>query len=138
MLSAYLILTEVQVFLELLSSPKQLVARPESKLKFRVLPQASMASISTNLVRKFFLTKFMHLLTQTLGNLIEGCKTAGPHFNPNGVVHGGPDTEVRHVGDLGNILAGDDGLGHLDYEDRLVELTGKDSVIGRSCVCHGK
>ena len=72
------------------------------------------------------------------GNLIEGCKTAGPHFNPAGVVHGGPDTEVRHVGDMGNITAGDDGVAHYDYEDRLIQLSGAESVIGRSVVCHAK
>ena len=56
------------------------------------------------------------------GNLIEGCKTAGPHFNPHGVVHGGPHTEVRHVGDMGNIEANHEGVAHLDYEDRLIQL----------------
>ena len=54
------------------------------------------------------------------------------------MVHGGPDTEVRHVGDLGNVEANADGVANLDYEDRLVSLHGVESVIGRSCVCHGK
>ena len=70
------------------------------------------------------------------GNLIEGCKTAGPHFNPFGKTHGGPGKEERHVGDLGNIEAGADGVAKYDREDEQVALEGIASVIGRSCVVH--
>ena len=70
------------------------------------------------------------------GNLTEGCKTAGPHYNPEGKVHGGPDMEIRHVGDLGNVTAGDDGVAKYECEDALVHLSGETSVIGRSFVVH--
>ena len=70
------------------------------------------------------------------GNLTEGCKTAGPHFNPAGCVHGGPDAEVRHVGDLGNVTAGEDGIGHYEVEDHQVSLWGENTVYGRSFVVH--
>ena len=36
------------------------------------------------------------------GDLSEGCKTAGPHYNPFRKDHGGFD-QNRHVGDLGNL-----------------------------------
>ena len=70
------------------------------------------------------------------GNLIEGCKTAGPHFNPHGKEHAGPFDEERHVGDMGNVVAGADGVANLDYEDALIQLSGDDSIVGRSVVCH--
>ena len=72
------------------------------------------------------------------GNLTQGCVTAGPHYNPFGTTHGGPDSEIRHVGDMGNITAGDDGVAVYDYHDRLIQLYGPYSVIGRSCVTHAK
>ena len=70
------------------------------------------------------------------GNLTEGCKTAGPHYNPEGKTHGGPDMEERHVGDLGNVTAGEDGVAKYEIEDHLVMLSGEKSVIGRSFVVH--
>ena len=70
------------------------------------------------------------------GNLTEGCKTAGPHWNPFGKTHGAPHKEERHVGDLGNVVAGDDGVAKYELEDHLVMLTGENAVIGRSFVVH--
>lgn len=34
----------------------------------------------------------------------------GAHFNPNNMTHGAPEDEVRHAGDLGNIVANAEGM----------------------------
>ena len=52
--------------------------------------------------------------------------------------HAGPADEVRHVGDLGNLKAGEDGVAKLELEDPLVMIYGEFSVVGRSMVCHAK
>ena len=70
------------------------------------------------------------------GNLLQGCTTAGPHYNPFNKTHGGPTSEVRHVGDLGNVEAGENGEATYDWEDHLITLYGQYSVLGRSCVLH--
>ncbi|KAF0305915.1 Superoxide dismutase [Cu-Zn] [Amphibalanus amphitrite] len=68
------------------------------------------------------------------GDGTNGCVSAGPHYNPFGKTHGGPDDEVRHVGDLGNVTAGDDGVAKVDISDKLLTLSGPHSIIGRTLV----
>jgi len=70
------------------------------------------------------------------GNLSEGCKTAGPHFNPFKKTHGGPNDEERHIGDMGNVVSDGNSDTVLVYEDAVIELTGINTIIGRSVVVH--
>ncbi|XP_068756940.1 uncharacterized protein [Montipora capricornis] len=72
------------------------------------------------------------------GDGTNGCTSAGPHFNPAGKLHGGPEDEQRHYGDLGNIIADDTGVAKVDITDRLVTLVGNNSVVGRTIVVHAK
>lgn len=62
--------------------------------------------------------------------------SAGPHYNPHGKTHGAQCDEERHVGDLGNIVAGEDGVAEGVIEDALIQLSGEYSVIGRSFMVH--
>lgn len=65
--------------------------------------------------------------------------TAGAHYNPYGKTHAGPEDENRHVGDLGNITAGSDGIGKLQMTDHMIMIHGTvNNVIGRSMVVHEK
>uniref|UniRef100_D2K8K6 Superoxide dismutase [Cu-Zn] n=1 Tax=Meretrix meretrix TaxID=291251 RepID=D2K8K6_MERMT len=69
------------------------------------------------------------------GDNTDGCTSAGPHFDPFKKTHGAPEDEERHVGDLGNVKAGADGC-IVDIEDKVIKLTGPNSIIGRSLVVH--
>jgi len=72
------------------------------------------------------------------GDLTNGCVTAGKHYNPFNNNHGGPDSKIRHIGDLGNVQSDADGNAVYDAQDKLVQLWGPLSVIGRSCVLHAQ
>jgi len=65
-----------------------------------------------------------------------GCASAGPHYNPHGKTHGAPGDEERHVGDLGNIEAGADGVARGAIYDKLIKVDGEFTVIGRSFMVH--
>jgi Cu-Zn family superoxide dismutase len=70
------------------------------------------------------------------GDLTDGCITAGGHYNPLGMTHGGPNAEIRHVGDLGNVTSDANGNATYEISDNLISLSGKYSIVGRSCVIH--
>lgn len=70
------------------------------------------------------------------GDNTNGCTSAGPHFNPLGKDHGAPDADVRHIGDLGNIEAGADGVANVNIVDKLIQLQGPNNIIGRTLVVH--
>ena len=70
------------------------------------------------------------------GNLTEGCSTAGPHYNPEKKNHGGPSDLERHIGDLGNVQADENGFAKYELVDSKITLYGIYSVVGRSLVLH--
>ncbi|MBA2367568.1 MAG: superoxide dismutase family protein [Candidatus Protochlamydia sp.] len=63
-------------------------------------------------------------------------ESAGGHFNPTKHKHGGPDSEERHVGDLGNLDADSNGRAHYERIDKMIQLEGENSVIGHSIIIH--
>ena len=70
--------------------------------------------------------------------------SAGGHYNPTGMHHGGPPeegqtgSEQRHAGDLGNITADADGNVHLQMVLPGCSLHGDHSLLGRSVIVHAK
>ncbi|XP_044263391.1 superoxide dismutase [Cu-Zn]-like [Tribolium madens] len=70
------------------------------------------------------------------GALGDGCKAAGGHFNPDKKDHGAPEDAVRHVGDLGNIIADEKKVANVSFTDKIISLNGDYSIIGRALVVH--
>ncbi|OAY81104.1 superoxide dismutase [Cu-Zn], chloroplastic [Ananas comosus] len=70
------------------------------------------------------------------GDTTNGCISTGAHFNPNNMTHGAPEDEVRHAGDLGNIVANAEGVAEATIVDNQIPLSGSNSVVGRAFVVH--
>jgi len=68
------------------------------------------------------------------------CRESGPHYNPHKVMHGRPEDEVRHVGDIGNIYSTDSwGKTTVNVEDSIINMKEDgdlNSVLGRAVVIH--
>ena len=87
----------------------------------------------------------------TSGDLSQGCNSLGDHYNPYGSPHGGPEDDIhnrvyvdkklfqhflfincfklKHLGDLGNIIANEKGRADFRIIDKLVKIQ---DMIGRS------
>nr|MBD3621032.1 superoxide dismutase family protein [Sunxiuqinia sp.] len=62
--------------------------------------------------------------------------SAGGHFNPDEKQHGAPAAEMRHVGDLGNLEADQNGRATYEQVDSSISLNGDHSIIGRAIIVH--
>jgi Cu-Zn family superoxide dismutase len=62
--------------------------------------------------------------------------SAGGHFNPEDEPHGAPSDMQRHVGDLGNIEANEEGIANMEMIDPKLTLSGKNSIVGRAIIVH--
>lgn len=64
--------------------------------------------------------------------------SAGDHFEPADDPHGSPEDlpDSHHVGDLGNIMAGENGEAEVNVTDSEIELRGTNSVIGKAIIVH--
>lgn len=65
-------------------------------------------------------------------------ESAGDHFNPGDHPHGAPDdaADSRHAGDLGNVMAEDDGTAEARLEDAELALEGELRIVGRAVIVH--
>src|SRR5450755_4987967 len=62
--------------------------------------------------------------------------SAGGHFNPHHMQHGGPDATARHAGDFGNLEADASGKAHYERVDTTISLDGAESIIGHGVIVH--
>ena len=62
--------------------------------------------------------------------------SAGGHFDPMDKPHGAPDDAMRHVGDLGNIEADENGVAEFSFVDTKLSFHGPASIIGRGLIIH--
>merc|ERR1719482_1441927 len=82
-----------------------------------------------------------HIHKKALDEGTTDCTTAEGHYNPKNSTHGSLFSEVRHVGDLGNVIAINGSietyvwLKTVDYEAPFC-LDGEHSIIGKTVVLH--
>lgn len=72
------------------------------------------------------------------GDISDGCKTCGSHFDTKNNQHGDLNDKNSHTGDLGNILFNEKGVCKINIKTNKLTLYGKNSILGRSLVIHAK
>lgn len=66
--------------------------------------------------------------------------SAGGHFNPFNVEHGGPNSDVHHVGDLGNLEANEEGVARYDatYGFLSLDIGDANSILDKAVIVHAQ
>jgi superoxide dismutase, Cu-Zn family len=63
--------------------------------------------------------------------------SAGGHYNPGGQGHGGLKAEVRHAGDLGNVVADKNGVAKFEFVVEGMSInTQLSPIVGRGLIVH--
>lgn len=62
------------------------------------------------------------------------CQEPGTHLNPTNAPHAGPDSTNRHLGDLGNIEAGQDSTANVQI--MASNITSLDQIMNKPIVIH--
>lgn len=63
-------------------------------------------------------------------------KSAGGHFNPHGMKHAGPMDHDRHTGDMGNLVANEEGVAQLEMVMTGMSFEGENNILGRGIIVH--
>jgi len=121
-------LTEAEETVKAIATLEHTVDDVEGVIKFKQKP--GQPTIINGIIKG--LTPGKHgFHIHEFGDLSDGCKSAGGHYNPEGVEHGG--LLQGHVGDLGNITADDSGTARFQIKAQRVDLS---DVVGRAVVIH--
>lgn len=75
-------------------------------------------------------------ITTTSDDLATMCGSTGGHYNPTKQNHGDITADVRHVGDYGNFEADNNGNIIQTKVDKISEIYGQYSIVGRAVVLH--
>jgi len=104
-------------------------------VKFTQQSNNPIVTIEVNL--KGFIPNTIHgFHVHQAGDLSDKCTSMCAHFNPFNKNHGGIDSKERHVGDLGNITADNEGIVETIFTDSIISLYGEVSIIGRGLIVH--
>lgn len=72
------------------------------------------------------------------GDCGDAGQAAGGHFAPQDSPHGAPadPDSLRHVGDFGNLEAGENGVATYNRVDSLIAFDGEANIVGKAVIVH--
>lgn len=65
-------------------------------------------------------------------------KSAGEHFNPEETKHGSPAAGMKHMGDLGNLVANEKGIAKSEVIVKSKNKNALGQYLGKSVIIHAK